>query len=218
MTCAWAVPSPVAVTVDPGRPEATFKLTIMAMGYVRPARKSDAEEIARIQLSTWRAAFADVVPADVLDELSQDWLAGHWRESCAAPPSSAHQIFVAVEQNESDRADVRSVGFAAVGPDTDAAEDPDEDSEVCAEVTELLVEPRFGRRGHGSRLLSAAVAHWREHHVETARAWLFVRDPASLAFYKSAGWDVDGARRSLHMGGEQIPQLRLHADVVEAPE
>ena len=181
----------------------------MALGYVRPAREADAEEIARIQLSTWRTGYASIVPAEVLSQLDADWLAEHWRGACAAPPSPAHQVFVAVEQDESDRSSIRSVGFAAVGPD---------DESDGGLVTELLVEPRFGRRGHGSRLLSAAVAHWRAHRFGLACAWVFTRDAAMLNFYKSAGWDTDGTRRTLDMAGTAVPQLRLHADITESPE
>ncbi|MGH8793707.1 MAG: GNAT family N-acetyltransferase [Stackebrandtia sp.] len=189
----------------------------MALGYVRPAREEDVDEIARIQLSTWRTAYTDVVPAAVLRELTMEYLAEGWRDACAQPPRSAHQVFVAVEQSEDDRADVRCVGFAAVGPEAeDEADLPADaaDDQVGA-VVELLVEPRFARRGHGSRLLSASVAHWREHGLAVARAWVFVRDSASLDFYKSAGWEADGMRRILDMAGEEVPQLRLHADVTD---
>ncbi|MBC7372833.1 MAG: GNAT family N-acetyltransferase, partial [Frankiales bacterium] len=34
---------------------------------VRPARPVDAERIARVQLSTWRTAYADLLPAQALD-------------------------------------------------------------------------------------------------------------------------------------------------------
>ncbi|GAA4924473.1 ribosomal protein S18 acetylase RimI-like enzyme [Stackebrandtia albiflava] len=182
----------------------------MALGYVRPATADDAERIAAIQLTTWRTAYRDIVPADVLAGMDETWLAERWRAACAEPPSPAHRVFTAVEQAESDHRRIQTVGFIAVGPDEDA------DAEAvpgAGMVTELLVEPRFGRRGHGSRLLSAAVAHWRSHGITVAYAWSFARDAATLGFYKSAGWDADGARRTLEMADRRVPQLRLHADV-----
>ncbi|HIW61070.1 MAG TPA: GNAT family N-acetyltransferase [Candidatus Stackebrandtia excrementipullorum] len=185
----------------------------MALGYVRPARETDVTEIARIQLSTWRHAYASIVPQDVLDAMDERWLAEHWHEACVNPPSPAHQVFVAVEQSESDRQNTRVVGFGAVGPDE---EEPAEAS--VGAVTEMLIEPRFGRRGHGSRLLSAAVSHWREHDITTVHAWVFARDAATLAFYKSAGWETDGSRRTLDMSGQRVAQLRLHCDVSEPEE
>jgi len=187
----------------------------MAMGYVRPARDADVDEIARIQLSTWRSAYADIVPAEVLDSLNATWLAQQWRDAIVNPPTPAHQVFVAIEQAESDRQAITTVGFAAVGP---APEDEEAVVEQAGLVTELLVEPRFGRRGHGSRLLSAAVAHWRAHDLTTAYSWAFARDAATLAFYKSAGWDADGARRTLEMADQRVPQVRLHCDLTEVLE
>lgn len=186
----------------------------MALGYVRPAKEADVDEIARIQLSTWRAAYSGIVPAEVLDSLDTTWLARQWRESIVDAPSSAHQVFVAVEQAESDRQAITTVGFAAVGP----APEDEEVAERSGLVTEMLVEPRFGRRGHGSRLLSAAVAHWRSHELTTAYAWAFARDAATLGFYKSAGWDADGARRTLEMADQRVPQVRLHCDLTEDVE
>ena len=180
----------------------------MALGYVRPARESDAPQIASIQLSTWRTAYAKFIPAEVLDNLDHEWFTQQWREACTNPPSTEQQVFVAIEQDETDKDRLETVGFAAVGPDT-------EEETGNGLVTELLVEPRFGRRGHGSRLLSAAVAHWRAHGILLARAWAFARDNASLNFYRAAGWETDGASRTLEMEATMVPQLRLHADLTE---
>ena len=38
----------------------------MADVSVRPARPQDAERIARVQLETWRAAYAEVLPPEAL--------------------------------------------------------------------------------------------------------------------------------------------------------
>lgn len=182
----------------------------MALGYVRPARESDAEQIARIQSTTWRTAYDTIVPSQVVAAMDESWLAERWREACVAPPSAAHRVFVAIEQGESDPSIRTVVGFAAVGPGED-------DESGGGAVTELLVEPRFARRGHGSRLLSAMVGHLREHDLNPVYAWVFSRDAAALNFYKSAGWAPEGTRRILDMDGTEVPQLRLHADLTEDP-
>lgn len=180
----------------------------MALGYVRPARESDAPQIASIQLSTWRTAYTKFIPAEVLDNLDHGWFTQQWQEACTNPPSPDQQVFVAIEQDETDKERLETVGFAAVGPDTD-------DDSGQGLITELLVEPRFSRRGHGSRLLSASVAHWRAHDILLAHVWAFARDSASLNFYRSAGWETDGASRTLEMDTAMVPQLRLHADLTE---
>lgn len=104
------------------------------------------------------------------------------------------------------------VGFIAAGPADEQALAPDEPplgAGVVA-VTDLLVEPRWGRRGHGSRLLAAAVSHWRPDGFAAAVAWAYEQDTATRRFLTSAGWEPDGAARALDVDDLLVPQLRLH--------
>jgi hypothetical protein len=64
----------------------------MALGFVRPARPTDADEIARIQLATWRIAYRRMVPAHVLERLDEAYLARGWAEAITAPPSPKHRV------------------------------------------------------------------------------------------------------------------------------
>jgi GNAT superfamily N-acetyltransferase len=107
----------------------------------------------------------------------------------------------------------RLVGFVASGPADEHALAPDEkplDEGVVA-ITDLLVEPRWGRRGHGSRLLAASVDLWRTDRFDTAVAWAYERDAATRKFLTSAGWEPDGASRALDVDDLLVNQLRLHA-------
>ncbi len=189
----------------------------MALGYVRPARPDDADEIARIQLSTWRIAYRRLLPRHVLDGLDEAWLGPRWREAIEAPPSDRHRVLVAVEQAEQSYL----VGFTATGPADDSALAPGEplasvDAKTAA-VTDLLVEPRWGRRGHGSRLLAAGVDLWRQDGFTTAVAWAYEQDRATQGFLTGAGWAPDGARRALDVDDLLVPQLRLHVSLIESP-
>ncbi|WP_173076491.1 GNAT family N-acetyltransferase [Phytohabitans rumicis] len=180
----------------------------MALGYVRPARPEDAGEIARIQLATWRTAYRRVLPQRALDRLDEAWLAAQWTEAITASPSPRHRVLVAVEQAD----EAYTVGFAASGPADEQALAPDEaplGADVAA-FTDLLVEPRWGRRGHGSRLLAACVDLWREDGFSTAVAWIYDGDPATQKFLASAGWEPDGAARALDVDDQLIAQHRLH--------
>jgi GNAT superfamily N-acetyltransferase len=204
----------------------------MANGFVRPARPGDASEIARIQLATWRTAYRRLLPRSVLAELDEAWMAEQWLAAVEDPPSSRHHIMIAIEQTSpppdesrvepsaepsiepSGEPAVRShvVGFVATGPADEAALAPDEKPlpDTTAAITDLLVEPRWGRRGHGSRLLAAAVAGWRTDGFDTAVAWAYDDDPATRAFLASAGWEPDGATRALDVDDLLVNQLRLH--------
>src|SRR3712207_5692502 len=59
----------------------SVRLRLMALGFVRPARSVDADEIARLQLSTWRTAYRRMLPAQVLDQIDEGYLARGWREA-----------------------------------------------------------------------------------------------------------------------------------------
>jgi GNAT superfamily N-acetyltransferase len=165
---------------------------------VRAARPEDAERIARVQLATWRTAYASFLPEDAL-AVPEEQAAALWLRAIEVPPSEQHRVLVAM-----DAADL--VGFASSGP----AEDDDTEG---VEMGSLLVEPRWGRRGHGSRLLAATVDHWRGDGAGTAVTWVWERDVASRGFLTGAGWEPDGTARGLDIGPRIERQVRLHADV-----
>lgn len=171
---------------------------------VRAARPGDVPEIARIQVDTWRTAYGQFLPASVLAALDVTAAAQAWEAAVASPPSPGHHVLVATEGD-------RLVGFAAVGPSEEEDGQPGD-----AAVAALLVEPRWGRRGHGSRLLAAAVDHLRQDGVTRLVAWVPDGDRASTAFYESAGWEPDGRARVLEAEGGSVREIRWHA-ALEAP-
>lgn len=184
----------------------------MSLGFVRPARPEDAAEIARIQLSTWRTAYRRMFPAHVLENLDEGYLTRGWAEAIEATPSPRHRVLIAVEQSGSAQP---VVGFAAAGPADEQALAPEEPplAGTVAAFTDLLVEPRWGRRGHGSRLLAATVDLWREDGFTSAVSWVYEADDAMRRFLGSAGWVPDGAGRALDVDDMLVNQLRLHVDL-----
>jgi GNAT superfamily N-acetyltransferase len=181
----------------------------MALGFVRPARPGDAEDIARIQLTTWRTAYRRMFPPHVLANLDEAYLARGWTEAITETPSPRHRVLIAVEQGETTST---TVGFAAGGPPDEQALAPDEEplGDDVAAVTDLLIEPRWGRRGHGSRLLAASVDLWREDGFKSAVAWVYDADAAMRKFFTSTGWEPDGVTRALDVDDMLVPQLRMH--------
>ena len=153
----------------------------MADVSVRPARPEDVGEIGRIQVDTWRTAYAEVLPAAVLEGLSPEAAAAAWAAAVSAPPTPRHHVLVALEQSW-------RVGFVALGPADDLETD---DPEPASTVTlgPILVEPRWGRRGHGSRLLAAAADHARLDGMTRATSRGSPRPTRRPAqFLVSAGW------------------------------
>ena len=169
---------------------------------VRPAHPDDAGELGRIQVDTWRLAYAEVLPAPVLAGLDGPAAAARWTQAITAAPTPRHHVLVALEQQW-------LVGFAALGP-ADDLETDDSDQETTFDLALILVEPRWGRRGHGSRLLAAAVDHAREDGMTRAVCWIPEQDEATREFLVSAGWAPDGLARALDTGAGELRQIRLH--------
>jgi L-amino acid N-acyltransferase YncA len=170
---------------------------------VRAARPGDVPEIARIQVDTWRTAYQRFLPASVLAALDVGEAEQAWAAAVAEPPSPAHHVLVATEG-------AYTVGFVAVGPSEEEDAQPGE-----AAVAALLVEPRWGRRGHGSRLLAAAVDILRQDGVTRLVAWIPDGDRASAGFYESAGWEPDGKTRVLEADGGSVRETRWHVALEE---
>ena len=180
----------------------------MADASVRPARPDDAAEIARIQVDTWRTAYQAVLPAAVLDGLAPEAAEPAWAAAIGTPPSPRHHVLVAMEGEW-------RVGFAALAPADGSGDvqDDDPDPERTVVIAPMLVAPRWGRRGHGSRLLAAAVAHARQDGMARAIAWIPEADEISREFLISAGWAPDGLVRALDTGAGELREIRLHVSI-----
>jgi GNAT superfamily N-acetyltransferase len=174
----------------------------MADADTRPAQPADAEELARVQLGTWREAYDRILPAEVLAGLDLATTAEQWRQAI-----EHGRVFVAVEGDW-------LVGFVSVGPapdseSADAKGNPPPDASTVALVGTLLVEPRWGRRGHGGRLLAAACQAVRNAGATRGIVWVPEADNASLGFFSRAGWQPDGTVRTLDAGGRPLREVRL---------
>jgi L-amino acid N-acyltransferase YncA len=166
----------------------------MAVATVRRAVDADVDALVRIQSDTWRSAYAELVPAAAIAELTGSAARAAWQAAVAA--GDGYHVFVASEGEW-------TVGFCA------AAHYGGADGAEIAEVSTLLVEPRWGRRGHGGRLLAAAVEALRGHGATMGWAWVPESDAASRAFYGHAGWEADGAVRGLDTGDRTLREIRL---------
>ena len=186
---------------------------------VRAARPQEAGEVARIQRTSWARAGSDVVPPTVLDRLVADEVVSQWADTIHAPPTPGHHVLVARERET-------IVGIVAFGPadETDAALESGPVNPAAGvighgptgEIATLLVEPRYGRRGHGSRLLAATVDIARADGVRSLITWVPENDVSARTFFGSAGWAEAGWLRTLDADGTPLREICLHASIIEA--
>jgi GNAT superfamily N-acetyltransferase len=184
--------------------EASFpRLAGSADASVRQARPEDAPDIARIQLVTWRTAYRSVLPAGLLDAWDEEQATSAWRDAAASPPTPGHGLLVA-------REGATPVGFVAFGPAELTSGEQSHPAGPTTELTTLLVEPRWGRRGHGSRLLAAVVDIATAAGAGRLQSWLLEPDAVSARFLESAGWAPDGWARTLDTGATPLREVRWH--------
>jgi GNAT superfamily N-acetyltransferase len=171
---------------------------------VRVAWSDDAEAIAAVQVRTWQEQYAGVLPPEAIPT-GPDATVGAWRTLLGRPQDARTRVLVALERN-------RVVGYAITAP----AADPDCDPVVDGELMDLTVDPAERGRGHGSRLLQAAVDTLQADRFGRALLWAVASDDPLRGFLVEAGWAPDGAHRELDLdgaGGTLVKQVRLHTDI-----
>ena len=171
---------------------------------VRIAWADDAPAIAAVQVKAWAVLYADVLPADALPS-DPAAVAEAWRASLGKPVDARRRVLVALERN-------RVTGFALTGP----AADPDTDPVSDGELSELTLDPEELGKGHGSRLLQAAVDTLAADKFRRVVSWVIVTDDDHRRFLTEAGWAADGAHRELDLDGTgttTVKQVRLHAAI-----
>jgi L-amino acid N-acyltransferase YncA len=175
----------------------------MADAGVHLATAADLAEIVRIHRETWRLAYAELLPKDVLDTLDAD---DAW--------ALAVQSGAVLKATEGEW----TVGFAVASkaPHDEVAKADGslpEDAETTA-LLSVLVEPRWGRRGHGTRLVAEACRRLTEAGATRGIAWVPEADKASRNFYERLGWSGDGTVRTLDAGGRPLREIRVTGPLV----
>jgi GNAT superfamily N-acetyltransferase len=155
----------------------------------------------------WQTSYDGLLPAEAL-EIDAAQAAELWRSSLTRPKEARTRVLVALERN-------RVVGFAITTPATD----PDCDPGTDAELMELTVDPAERGKGHGSRLVQAAVETMAADRFTRAVLWAVAGDDDLREFLTGAGWAPDTAHRELDLDGDGstlVKQVRLHTGISTA--
>lgn len=177
---------------------------------VRPARTSDVDEIAAVQIRSWQVNYANLLPAAELAALDPGDLALTWASGILNPPTPSHRLMVALDGSSGSEA---LVGYAAFGPSTDPDAGP-----TTAELLALIVDPDCIRQGHGSRLLASTVDQLRASGSQTLITWLPLADELSRAFFSVSGWGPDSAYRDRVISDDIVlREVRLVTDIGVEP-
>jgi GNAT superfamily N-acetyltransferase len=159
---------------------------------MRDARVEDADEIARVQVDTWRSTYAGIVPADYLEALSYEKRAAMWRGLIERPAPRQHLIVA-----EDGVGHV--IGFVSAGPIREALAPFD------AEIYALYLRETFHLRGMGRALFRASLSRLRADGLHATMLWVLEENP-TRRFYERMGGAVVSEKLE-DVGGKQLREL-----------
>ena len=163
---------------------------------IRPARPEDAEAIAAIRAQSWRAAYAGVIPADVLAEST-------------SPASVARQATRILDRWTGmiiAEADGALVGYANFGRERASGElgsvpGPEQDPSR-AELYAIYVAPAHWSTGAGRALMDTVLNRAAAAGYERISLWVLLDNPRARRFYQRAGFSLTGESEVLaDLGG-----------------
>lgn len=146
---------------------------------IRDVRISDAEKIARVNVDTWRIAYAGLIDEKTLQNLSYSENANRWRNTIESLDDRT-VIFVAEVGDD-------LVGFVLAGQEQ---RDPSLNSiRYKGELRAIYVSERFQRTGIGTRLVLKVINYLIENNVNSMCVWILKGNPYS-DFYVKLGAEL----------------------------
>jgi len=162
---------------------------VLAVTTVRRATSADADAIGRVQVETWRLAYAGLLPQETLDAFDVEGRQRMWRDGLARAPRPRSATFVAVAADE-------VVGFATAG-----ACDSEEDT---GELWAIYVLPANWGTGAGRALIERAEQALRDAGFARALLWVLEGNERAERFYRAAGWEHDGEKEDVFQGATVV--------------
>lgn len=164
--------------------------------WVRPAHRSDAKQLARVHLESWRWAYRGLLPDSYLEGLRERELAARWWHRLAI--ADPEDMILVVEHRD------RIGGFVTFGPHRD---DPTWLG-YAGEVHMLYLHPDRVGEGLGQALLTRAFDELARCRCYWVVVWVLARNQRARQFYEKAGLRLDGARRWDPFGERSVPVVR----------
>jgi ribosomal protein S18 acetylase RimI-like enzyme len=162
---------------------------------IAPATPDDAEAIATVHVRSWQAAYADILAAEFLAQLSIAQRATRWRDILQKADSTT-----LVARREADVA-----GFISLGRCRDEGAPADQ-----GEIWALYAAPQAWGQGVGRALLESAIDALRATGMKSVLLWVLGQNERGIRFYERCGFTpVAGSARLFELGGRQIDEVAL---------
>ena len=171
---------------------------------VRGATQEDADAITDVQVASWRAGYAHVLPesllyADDFDAVRRTFWTG-WR---FAP---GHRVAVVAGTADPGRV----IGFSSYGPERERARGVTGRGEVWA----FYLHPDEWGGGAASELMDDTELRLRAEGFESAVLWVLEDNPRARAFYEKFGWTTSGMTAHFHGDGDvRVPEVEYRKEL-----
>ncbi len=155
---------------------------------VRPARRSDAAELAVVYASAWREAYSGIIPALTLEKMIVRRSARWWAEIVGKRALLVLEVGGSV------------AGYASFAPAAGRAH------AGAAEIQELYLAPEYQGIGLGLRLFAAALKRIRGRGYGRVLVRALAENDRANGFYARHGGRLI-ARTEENLGGRALPCL-----------
>lgn len=145
---------------------------------IRQATLADSAGIAKIQVDSYRTAYAGILPAAYLEHFTYEEQAQDWRDWLSAKPQL---LYVAVAESQ------EVIGYAL------GQHSADELAPYESELVALHVGKRFQGKGIGRRLFAAVSEELAAHGRRSLFLWMLADNPAR-GFYEKLGGKYVGEK------------------------
>jgi RimJ/RimL family protein N-acetyltransferase len=168
---------------------------------IREAQLTDAKQIAAIHVRSWRTAYANLIPASLLDRLSIDEREFVWKKRLM----DEERVLTLVSVEES-----TVTGWATVGP----ARDDDCDPTLVAELYGIYFSPDSWRQGLGTQLYEAIEKRVPEMTKEII-VWVLQGNVRGRRFYEANGFILEPDRgKEEKFGRVKLSEVRYRKKAV----
>ena len=162
---------------------------------IRRAVPGDALAIAEAEVASWRAAYADLMPAAYLAALSEHDRAETWRADLEKHGERGRKRTWLAEDGGS------VLGFSLAGLQTGAPAG-------LGLLYFLYFRPEAWGEGLAAPFMERVIDDLRDQGVTMAQLWVLAENQRARRFYERLGWRPDGERSSEDYGGVSLEALR----------
>ena len=162
----------------------------------------DAEDVAKVHVAAWKAAYRGLVPQGYLDQLTAESRVPAWRGVLTRSAPSGGVRVVAEDEYGS------VCGFLTSGP-----ADAQASGSGAGEIYVLNVDPAHWGEGHGTALMTEALRNFGLAGFSSAVLWVHPANHRARRFYESRGWRSDGEPREQEVFGVSFPEVRYSRDM-----